>query len=161
MTLKSLYLEGQAIVKDDFRRLFLSGESKVGNGDAISGISAYSRGRLASLPAQAWRDRRSANLAAFRETFGEVDGVRVLEAPFAATLVLDATSFRDAARAALVAERIYSAVYWPQEERVLPGVRKEDIDLSRRILSVHCDQRYTTEDMAKVARFVRAALSVG
>jgi hypothetical protein len=157
MGLKRLYLDGHAVAKDDFRRLFLRGEPKVGTG-AISGISAYSRARLGSLPTQAWRARRSANLAAFRDELGDVDGVRLLPAPFAATLVFDRAEDRDRVRASLVAHRIYPVIYWPLEDRVLPGIRPADIDLSRAILSIHCDQRYTTDDMARVARILVSEL---
>jgi hypothetical protein len=160
MTLKRLYLEGVAVDKEDFRRLFLSGEPKVGNGAAISGISPYSRGRMASLPAQQWREQRTRNRSTFVEALGQLDHVQVLDTSFVITLVLADRTDRDRLRRELVAERVYPAVYWPQEERVLPGVRGDDIALSRRVLSIHCDQRYTEDDMVRVARFARTGLGV-
>ena len=158
MSLKRLYLEGRDVLKDDFRQLSLSGEEDVGQGP-ISGISGFSRSRLASLPAQAWRERRAANLAAFCDALGEIDGLRLLETTFVATIVFDDGGRRDRARASLVEYRIYPVVYWPLEERVTPGIREVDIDLSRRVLSIHCDQRYSTDDMVRVARSFRRAVA--
>jgi hypothetical protein len=116
---------------------------------------------MATFPAHEWRERRAANLDAFREGLGTFDGVRLLDAPFAATLVFDDAARRDEVRHRLIEQRIYPAIYWPQEERVLPGVREVDIHLSRRILSIQCDQRYTVDDMAMVAAIVRSALAWG
>jgi hypothetical protein len=158
MALKPLYMAGLAISKKVFRPLFMAGEDHVGNGPGISGISKFSRSRMATFPAHEWRARRSANLDALRNELGELDGVRLLDAPFAATLVFDEATHRDQVREYLIERRVYPAIYWPQEERVLPGVRQVDVDLSRRILSIQCDQRYTVDDMARVAGVVRAAL---
>jgi hypothetical protein len=115
---------------------------------------------MATFPAHEWRERRAANLDAFRDGLGEVDGVQLLDAPFAATLVFDEATRRDEVRETLIASRVYPAIYWPQEERVLPGIRQVDIDLSRRILSIQCDQRYTVDDMTRVAAIVRSALKI-
>jgi hypothetical protein len=158
MILKRLYLDGASVSKEDFRRLSMSGEADVAQG-AISGISDLSRSRLASLPTVVWRAARIANLTAFREAFGQPPGTRLLEAPFAATLVFDEPSLRDQVRRSLISADIYPAVLWPLEERIVPGIGQTDIDLSRRILSIHCDQRYSTGEMERVARQVRNAVT--
>jgi hypothetical protein len=156
MSEKRLYLEGRDVSKDAYRALSLHGEAEVAQGP-ISGISSFSRRRVESLPTDAWRARRAANLHAFREALAGTEGVSVMDTTFVATLVFDSAPRRDAVRAALIRERIYPVVYWPQEERVLPGVRAEDVDLSHRILSIHVDQRYTIDDMTRVAQAVRSA----
>ncbi len=158
MSLKRLYLEGGDVSKDDFRQLSLSGEEDVARGP-ISGISEFSRQRLASLPAQSWRERRAANLAAFADALGDHTWARLLETTFVATIVFDDPAVRDRVRARLIEDRIYPVVYWPLEERVTPGIGDEDIDLSRRILSIHCDQRYVPADMARVAQSVLQAVA--
>ena len=158
MSLKHQYLEGRAVSKDDFRQLSLDGERDVGLGP-ISGISGFSRSRLVSLPAQEWRARRADNLAAFRDSFGQIDGLRLLDTSFVATIVFEDASIRDRVRADLVDDRIYPVVYWPLEDRVTPGVPDTDVELSRRILSIHCDQRYTPDDMVRVARSVGTAVA--
>jgi hypothetical protein len=158
MSEKRLYLEGGDVSKDAYRALSLRGEEEIAQGE-ISGISSFSRRRLESLPAGAWRERRAANLAALRTALRDAPGVRLLDTSFVATLVFDAADRRDAVRASLLADRIYPVVYWPQEERVLPGVREEDVDMSHRILSIHVDQRYTIDDMDRVAQAIHRAMS--
>ncbi|HSD29180.1 MAG TPA: hypothetical protein VLL75_17900 [Vicinamibacteria bacterium] len=160
MAWKRQYLEGLPLDKETYRARAIAAEVAIGTGE-ISGITPLSRERLPALPGRAWRDRRARNLAAFRSALGEVPGVRVLEAPFAATLVFDAADRREQVRAALVAARAYPAVLWPLEGDVHPDVPAGHRELSRRVLSLHCDFRYGEHDMERVAEAVRRAGSGG
>lgn len=154
MAWKRQYLEGLPLDKETFRARALAGEASIGRGE-ISGITPLSRERLPALPARAWRERRARNLAAFRSALGELPGVRVLDAPFAATLVFDSAGRRERVRTALVAARVYPAVLWPLEGDLHPQVPPRHRELSRRVLSLHCDFRYGEEDMERVAEAVR------
>ncbi len=158
MAWKRQYLEGAPLDKEAFRARARAAETAFGSGE-ISGITPLSRDRLPALPGGAWRERRARNLAAFRSALGEVRGVRVVEAPFAATLLFDSPGRREQVRAALVAARVYPAVLWPLEERLHPDVPPRHCELSRRLLSLHCDFRYGERDMERVAEAVRRALS--
>lgn len=153
MALKRLYLEGAAVPKDEVRRLLLRGERALGEGE-ISGMSEYSQARLSTFPADEWRQMRAANLAAFRAAVGDIAGVRLLDVPFAATLVFDAAGERDRVRSVLIDQRIYPAVLWPLSDPVVPGIPARDVQLADRILSLHCDHRYGEADMRRVARVV-------
>jgi len=159
MTLKGHYLAGEPVAKDEVRALAIRGERAIGQG-AISGMSSYSRSRLSALPADLWRKKRATNLAAFRAALGEIRGVTVLRAPFAATLVFVSRDVRDRVRAALIRARIYPTVYWPLDKPAVDGIPERDVDLSRRILSIHCDYRYDAVDMVRVAGEIRVALGV-
>ncbi|HSD66851.1 MAG TPA: hypothetical protein VLF95_09130 [Vicinamibacteria bacterium] len=156
MAWKRQYLEGRAVGKDAFLARARAGEAAIGGG-GISGITRLSRERLAALPSRAWRERRARNLTAFACALGEVPGVRRLEAPFAATLLFDCPGRREQVRSALLAARVYPAVLWPLEPSVHPGVPPRHRDLSRRVLSLHCDFRYGERDMERVAEAVRRA----
>jgi hypothetical protein len=156
MALKMHYLAGQPIAREEIRRLAKRGEDAIGC-DLPSGITPFSRSRLATLPAAPWRAARATNLAAFIEALGEVPEVRVLDASFAATLVFSERSMRDRVRDALVAARIYPAVLWSLDDPVIPGITAGDVDLAHRILSIHCDYRYTPSDMVRVASVIRGA----
>jgi hypothetical protein len=46
-------------------------------------------------------------------------------------------------------------VLWPLEDQVLEGIPDFDRDLSRALLSIHCDFRYTPTDMDTVAQIVK------
>jgi hypothetical protein len=154
MILKRLYLDGGTIVKDDFRRLAVAGEHAIALGD-ISGICDFSAARLASLPSRAWREARLRNHAAFVAALGELDGVAMLPGAFAATLVFERAEDRERVRAALVEQRIYPAVLWSLETPAVSGIPVEHVELSRRVLSLHCDFRYTPDDLRRVAQAVR------
>ena len=80
----------------------------------------------------------------------------MLDAPFAATLLFDSAQLRERVRTALIAERIYAAVLWPLEAPVVTGIPAEHVELSRRLLTLHCDFRYNLHDMARVAVQVKA-----
>lgn len=156
MSLRLRYLSGDAVSKEEFRLLAERSESRIGRGD-ISGISSFSRARLPTIPAERWREVRAANLLTFREALGELPGIALLDAPFAATLVFDEREKRDRIREALIAARIYPTVLWPLHEPEVEGIPVRHLDLARRILSIHCDYRYAEADMIRVAREIRKA----
>jgi hypothetical protein len=158
MLLKRDYLAGADVDKSWFRTLFVESERTIGSGP-VSGISAFSRERLRSLPAAPWRDMRVRNLAAFATAFGETPGVQLLDVPFAATLLFESGRLRDQVRSHLIAEHIYPAILWPPsaEHRETP----DSSSLSHRLLTIHSDFRYDIADMGWVAHrtasLVRAA----
>jgi hypothetical protein len=156
MALKRDYLEGGAVDKAEFRALAAATEAAMGTGE-VSGISATSRSRLPTLPSRRWRERRARNLETFRAAFGLLPGVRLLEAPFAATLQFESATARERVRRALIEASVYPAVLWPLEEDAC--VPPAHIELSRRVLSLHCDYRYDAADMQRVASAVRAVFA--
>ncbi len=157
MVLKLQYLRGASVDKAGFRALFVAGERTLGAGE-ISGISPFSRARLPSLPARRWSMARADNLRAFQHEIGDVFQFRVLEAPFAITLLFDSPGLRQRVRTALMANRVYPAVLWSLEAPVATGIPARHIDFSRRLLSLHCDFRYSHRDMARVAALVRETM---
>jgi hypothetical protein len=158
MLLKRHFLDGHAVDKKAYRALAGVGELGIGTGE-ISGMTPFSRERLPSMPARAWRDGRARGLAAFRAALGEVSGARLLEAPFAATLLFDTPALHERVRRALAGRRIYPAVLWSLESPAVHGVPERHVDLSRRVLSLHCDFRYGADDMRRVAAAVRSLLA--
>jgi hypothetical protein len=158
MALKRDYLEGRPVDKADFRARAVAGERAPARGE-ISGITAASRARVPTLPGGRWRERRARNLEAFRAALGGIDGVRLLDAPFAATLLFDSPARREHVREALLEASVYPAVLWPLEPGRGADIPREHVLLSRRLLSLHCDYRYDAPDMERVAKAVRDALS--
>lgn len=161
MVLKSRYLDGESVEKEEFRRLALAGEARIASGE-VSAMSDETRALLETLPARRWRAARARNQAFLAARLAHLHWLEVLtvEAPsavcFSAVLVFDQPVRRDRVRTGLIARRVYPAVLWPLEETVLP-VGGEARALSRRILSLHCDARYTEADMARVADLVEEA----
>jgi hypothetical protein len=154
MELKAQYLGGAAIEKDAFRSLFVPTEEAFA-ADLHSGPSARALEALGAFPSDAWTQSRQENFAALTQALSP-SAVRLLRpatgaTAFGATFEFPTAESRDRARAALTASRIYTAVLWPLEG---PGTRAspEAIALSKRVMFVHCDGRYTAADMARVAQ---------
>jgi hypothetical protein len=158
MVLKGHYLAGHDVAKDSFRARLVAGERSIADA-AISGISPFSRDRLPTLPARQWRERRLQNLAVFSAALGRARGVRLLPSTFAATLVFDREQVATRVRAALVEQRVYPATLWSLHDAQVAGIPDAHRDLSRRVLTLHCDFRYGPDDMQRVAAIVEQALS--
>jgi hypothetical protein len=157
MILKLHYLAGHETDKSGFRALAIQSERAIGAG-AVSGISAFSRSRLPSLPTAEWRKARARNLQVFRSEIGDLPQITLLDAPFAAILIFDDRARRELVRERLIAARIYPSVLWSLDDPAVAGIPETHVDLSRRILSIHCDYRYTPDDMVRVASELRKAV---
>ncbi|MBC8072290.1 MAG: hypothetical protein IAG13_28470, partial [Deltaproteobacteria bacterium] len=158
MTLKRDQFEGLAVDKPAYRARLAAGEQAIATGD-ISGICEFSAARLPSMPTAQWYAQRQHNLAAFAEALGDPPGVRLLDSTFAATLVFEHAELTTRVRESLIAARIYSAVLWSLEHADV-DVADAHRELARRMLTLHCDFRYTTADMRRVAETLRHFVAV-
>lgn len=161
MTLKSLYLEGHPVEKKAFRSLAASGESQIAAGEN-SGISEWTRHLLPTFPVDEWRKSRWHNFLTFSEALEGVQWLNVLlpsngprSCPFSGILVFDSCDRRAYVNEKLIASNVYPAILWPLEKPIVEGIPEEQINFSRRMLSIHCDARYTTDDMKLVAALIR------
>jgi hypothetical protein len=157
MLLKSRYLSGQPVEKDEFRALFIDGESHIASGP-ISGMTRATRALLGCFPVASWRKKRKENFGLLVACLAGVPWLRVLRpqdtscVPLSTVIVTDTAERRENVRRALIANRIYPAVLWSLEEPVAGGsIPSEHVDLSRRVLSLHCDARYGESDLSRVA----------
>jgi hypothetical protein len=164
MLLKRSYLQGHAIEKAVFRGLAIDGEARLAALGSV-GMSRVSAELIASLPIARLRASRRENFAAFVEAIGE--RVPVLQpepgaTPFACVLRLRDREQRDRVRAGLIEQRIYPAVLWQLGE--IPGHRERFADecaLADRLLALHCDGRYSVEDMQRVGACVASLSACG
>lgn len=162
MVLKASYLLGGTVDKAAFRAQAVAGEASIAEGP-LSGIAPFTEHALPAFPVTQWRDTRNANFAALRAALADCSQLDVLApepaaTPYAVTVRFDTAARRESVRSALIAARIYPAVLWSLEQPAVE-ITEEDRDLSRRILSIHCDHRYTIDDMQRVARMLREALA--
>ena len=161
MELKARYLAGDAIEKESFRTRYLATEKKFGKGLG-SGPSEFTLSQMVTMPTQEWTEARRNNFAALSAALAG-SGINPLRpAPgataFAATFVLASPDAREAVRRALVAARVYPMVLWPLEITAME-LDPAAVELSRRVLSLHCDARYGPSDMERVAALFREALA--
>lgn len=163
MLLKALYLAGGAIEKAAFRTLAAAGEQRIATGEP-SAIDPVSTAVLGRLDIGTWRAARRRNHLHLSTRLADVPHVAVLptdnpqSCPFSTILIVDTAERRDAIRSFLIARDVYPAVLWPLGDASIP-LPAESVALSRRVLSLHCDGRYTIADMDRVAELVREGLT--
>jgi dTDP-4-amino-4,6-dideoxygalactose transaminase len=161
MLLKALYLDGHPVAKDDFRALAVNGEGGIAEDD--SAMTPVSAALLDAMDCLAWRSRRRANHDFLAARLAETRGLEVLRpsdrgtCPFSVYLLCRDGRMRDRLRENLIRRRVYPAVLWPLEDCVIP-LPRESVELSRRVLSLHCDGRYDEADMERVAEAVAESL---
>jgi hypothetical protein len=139
--------------------------SAAGRADPTSpaGISPVSRALLPHMPTDAWREQRRRNFGILACEAYVPRHARTLLPPaggvaFAFTVVFDAEGDRERVENALIERAVVPSVLWPLDPTRDPGAGPADADLSRRILSVHCDQRYDPEAMERLAGILGDAL---
>lgn len=156
MLLKRLYLQGQPVAKEEFRALLVAGEEEIA-ADDISGMTRTSKALLDWFPVIQWRDQRARNFRDLAQGLGKVPGLSLLRpdhaecVPFNLTLVTDTASQCASLKRGLIARQIYPATLWSLKHPEVPGTPERHVDLSRRILSLHCDNRYSGDDLRRVA----------
>jgi len=157
MMLKREYLSGcgDAALKAQFRDFQLRGEA-IYRTSRISAISPPSAGYLANGAPKEWRTRRLENA---RHLIGQLPGARDQQllfekfadggVPFAVPILLATEAEREATQLLLQRHRIYCPVHWVCRTDDL-----EAVALSRRILSLPVDQRYSSTDVDRIAEVI-------
>lgn len=160
MTLKALYLNAHAVKKDDFRRLAVAAEERIGTG-IVSGMFGWTRSILPTFPVSRWRQHRRRNHEALCNALSGISWLTALKpkvdqdmCPYSGVLLLDTAGRREYLRQRLIDLRIYTAVLWPLDEPAIEGIPQEHVDTSRRMISVYCDMRYDEHDMEYVASLI-------
>jgi hypothetical protein len=161
MALKSLYLKGHPVEKNIFRKLLVSSEQSIAAGK-MSGMTDWSKGLLSTYPVDRWREKRRNNYHCLLKALSDLpwlsvagDAIREDGCPFSAVLVFGNPSCRDYVNERLIQSGIYPAILWPLEEPAAGRLPEKYVDLSRRMLSIHCDMRYDRLDMIYVGRQIR------
>jgi hypothetical protein len=161
MMLKRLYLLGWPIEKAQFREWLVSAEQAMAGG-AVSGMPEWTRRQLLALPVAEWQAARRRNHQALAAALADLPWVTVLHpmnhsctTPFSGILVFDTHQHREQVRQQLINARIYPAILWPLDQPAIAGIPERDQAFAQRMLSIHCDLRYTIDDMKRVAACVR------
>jgi hypothetical protein len=157
MVWKNAYLQGQSSDKTGFRSLFMSGEKHL-CGSEVSAISDWTAEHLVAFPILAWRKAREKNHEAFAEALSGISWVHVITpscssraVPFSCVLLFDSAERREIVRRKLIHVNIFPTILWPLERPAISGIGENHIAASRRMLSIHCDMRYSTQEMVRVA----------
>lgn len=134
--------------KNDFREKFVDSEERIDH-MKLSGIDVQSKEIANSLNIKQWTDLKIENwflaiklLSKKYHVLG--NGRSDKWQPFSLVLLLDSASEREALQHYLVGQKIYPAVLWRLPDNC---AFKQAKDFSERMLSIHCDIRYSRADI--------------
>lgn len=162
MVLKSAYLKGAPVKKEDFRPLQIDGENELEKNTGGS-VCDLTRIALPLLPVLKLRQKRARNVKAFLKLLdggGRSFSPLFTEwpksgAPFGAVLLCNSAETREKLLAWLVANNIYPPVHWRiPGTGAIPHDLQEHEELSSRLLTIPVDHRLNLADVERVASIV-------
>ena len=148
MRMKAQYLAGAPVGKEAFRSIFLETEAFF-DAAPVSAVDAQTRAFLEAFDIEGWYACKRRNIDTmnammsrhFTFLMSEGEGCNL----FSLVVLCESPAYRDRLRQRLIAQQIYPAVLWtvPAEAPVSEAVRS----FSGRMLSLHCDGRYSQAEM--------------
>ena len=157
MRTKALYLNNQIEDKQAFRRDLVSTEDKFDKIE-ISAIDNESSEYIKQFDVAQWYKLKEENRVILKEKVQECHPMAVLEAesadcnPFSFTMLFDSAEDRNDFRSFLIHHDVYPAILW----NVPNNKNLEVVDFSERMLSIHCDARYSKSEMIQLANIINS-----
>ena len=157
MKLKARYLSGESVEKAAFRAGFIDTEPFFDMAP-VCALDEGSKEYLYSFDIQDWYKKKRDNWELLSEI--KKEGVKVFGFdnygcyPFSLVLIFDCQIVRDRVRKALIEQQIYPAILWDVPETTEGDIFK----FSRGMLSIHCDARYSREDILTMKTIIESVL---
>ena len=158
MRLKARYLAGEDVEKAAFRAGFVDTEEYFDRAE-VCALDTESQRFLRSFDIRDWYKRKWENWELLQDI--KKDGVRVVRPegmgcyPFSLILVFMTSEERKRARKALIEKQVYPAILWSMPHCPADG---ELFQFSNGMLSIHCDARYTKEDILQMKNIIESTL---
>lgn len=160
MEMKAQYIGGEDVIKDEFRKKYTETEEWFDDAEPVT-IDKRSREYITKqFDLNLWLGAKRRNWMLLKDLVNkdkcEVVGVEHESCTmFSMVLLLENKEKRDALRERLIADSVYPAILWNVPETASDASR----DFSQRMLSIHCDGRYSEENIRQLANFINKALS--
>lgn len=157
MKLKIEYLAGEAVEKDAFRKGYV-GTEEFFDTAPICALDKMSQEYLKSFNISEWYERKRENWNLLKDI--KKDGVRVVCPedkgcyPFSLVLLFDNPEERERVRKGLIAHQVYPTILW----NVPVQADDEIIQFSHNMLSIHCDARYTKDEILEMKSIIESIL---
>lgn len=162
MIIKAYYLDGLIDGKHQYLDLFREGEDRI-SGKMVSDLLPISKSILKYFDVKKWRSKRLNNYIFMLNALENNDSFDILKplgkgaCPFSFIAVFDNNAVREKVRKNLISSNIYSAVLW-RIDTASKKMSRKNRDLSERMLSIHCDGRYSMNDLSKVLDVIKNTL---
>ena len=161
MEMKAGYLRGDGISKDEFRKRYIETEEWFDHAEPTL-IDERSRDYVTKqFDFNLWLGAKRRNWALLKELVNkercEVVGAEHESCTlFSMVILLENKNMRDTLRKRLIEECVYPAILWTVPE----GTSDYSRNFSERMLSIHCDGRYSEEDIRHLATILNKALEL-
>lgn len=155
MEMKSDYLDGKSSSKEDYLTEFRITEDNFGF-IPISSISEVAKGIVKDLDLKEWYNLKKSNWSQLLKRLKPSDSYEILapvldnDTPFSLIMLFESNYEREKIRCNLISSEVYPAVLWHIPE----GNDTQSLDFGNRMLSIHCDARYTEDDMVELANII-------
>ncbi|MBD5308360.1 MAG: hypothetical protein HDS15_03660 [Bacteroides sp.] len=152
-------LTGTEFLKNHYLTVFKDTEEAFSS-IPICAISALSRQIVKSFDLRYWLDLKKRNFEILRSLLIPDSTYEILQpltsntTPFSLILLFTSQQKRDAVRRYLIQSQVYPAILWAVPE----NTDSESDNFSKRMLSIHCDGRYTPTDMEELACRINKAI---
>ena len=157
MRLKSLYLAGEPVEKATFRKGYVETEDFFDTAPVCT-LDSVSQEYLRTFNVREWYNRKRANWELLKDIRKESVQVIQLESigcyPFSLVLLFDNPDERDRLRKELINHQIYPAILW----NISAPVSDEVFRFSRCMLSIHCDARYTMDEILEMKSIIESII---
>lgn len=157
MKLKTRYLTSEAVEKVEFRKGYVETEEYFDHAP-ICAMDKASQEYLKTFDIRSWYNQKRDNWELLKDI--KKEGIKVIRPenigcyPFSLVLLFDNPDERDRVRKALIEHQIYPAVLWNVPDTASFEVKS----FSRRMLSIHCDGRYTADDIQQMKTIIESIL---
>lgn len=156
MVMKASYLEGGDISKDEFRKRYIETEEFFDSAEP-SRIDERSKDVVSKkLDINLWQIAKRKNWLLLKNLLN-VENCKIIVpedetcTAFSLVILLDTKEIRDKIRKQLIDKCVYPAILW-----VVPdSASKSSKSFSERMLSIHCDGRYTEDDVRQLADILK------
>ena len=157
MQMKRDYLDGALSDKEAFRKLYVETEEWFDTAE-LSIIDEKSKNYIAQLDINLWQGAKRRNWKMLKSLLaGKIEVLQPEDESctmFSLVVLAESMKQRDALRRKLIEHAVYPAILWQVPEYVDEKVE----DFSHRMLSIHCDGRYTEEDVRQLAEIINDTL---
>ncbi len=161
MEMKTAYLKGEDINKDEFRKRYTETEEWFDHSEPTLIDDRSKEFVSKQLDINRWQGAKRKNWGLLKSLVNS-QICKVLEPEddsctlFSLVLYFDTKEIRDTVRKRLIESCVYPAILWAVPDSASEAAR----DFSERMLSVHCDGRYKEEDIKQLARILNKALEI-
>lgn len=161
MEMKSRYLKGEDVSKDEFRRHYTETEEWFDHAEPALLDERSKTVVSRQLDINLWQGAKRNNWALLQSLLNK-DVCKVLKPEdetctmFSLILLFDTKKTRDKVRKHLIEACVYPAILWAVPESASENAR----NFSERMLSIHCDGRYTEDDIRQLACIMNKAITI-